>query len=71
MEKEAFLKNLGSRIIELRTKKGLSQAELASLIGKDQQSLGRVERAEINPSIYYLQEVATGLGVHITKLLDW
>jgi len=69
MKKEKLLKKLGKRIREIRKAKGMTQADLANDIGKDQQSLQRLEAGKINPSIYYLYEVAKGLGIELEELL--
>ena len=71
MEKETFLIKLGERIRNVRTEKGLTQVELAHLIGKDQQSIQRIEKGAINPSIYYLKEISVGLGVPLEGLLKY
>lgn len=69
MEKEVLLKNLGERIREIREEKGITQKELAHSIGKDQQSIQRLETGRVNPSIYYLCEIAEGLEVAVEHLL--
>jgi putative transcriptional regulator len=69
MNKEAYLKKLGSHIAQLRISKGMSQAELARCCDKDPQSLNRLERGRVNPSIIYLQEIADELGVNIKELV--
>ena len=70
MQKERFLKRIGSRIIELRLKKGWSQRDLAFECGKEPQSIERVENGKTNPTIFYLKEVADALGVKLSSLLD-
>ena len=69
MQKEQLLKKLGNRIKKIRLEKGLSQGELANSIGKDQQSIQRLEAGNVNPSIVYLYEVANGLDVELDELL--
>lgn len=69
IEKEEVLKNLGAKIRDTRIAKGLTQAQLAHTINKDQQSVQRLETGKINPSFYYLVEVAKGLGVNIAELV--
>lgn len=69
MKKEVVLKNLGERIREIREKKGITQKELAHSIGKDQQSIQRLETGRINPSIFYLYEIAKGLEVDVENLV--
>ena len=68
MDKEALLIKLGARIRQLRKEKGLSQVELAHSLGKDQQSIQRLEAGRINPSYYYLYEIANGLKIDLEEL---
>jgi putative transcriptional regulator len=71
MNKEAFLIKLGNNIRKLREEKEMSQTQLAHNCDKDPQSIERVENGKINPSVYYLSEIAKGLGVPLKKLLDF
>ncbi|MEO8884955.1 MAG: helix-turn-helix transcriptional regulator [Mucilaginibacter sp.] len=65
MEKEVLLKKLGERIRDIRKEKGITQVQLAHVIGKDQQSIQRLEGGNVNPSLYYLHQIATGLDVSL------
>ncbi len=69
MEKEAFLKKMGTRIREIRILKKMSQQQLAHSIGKDQQSIQRLESGNINPSIYYLYQISLGLDVPLEEII--
>jgi transcriptional regulator with XRE-family HTH domain len=69
MDKEVLLKKLGDRIREIRKDKGISQLQLAHKINKDQQSIQRLEAGNINPTFYYLNEIAQGLGISIEELI--
>lgn len=71
MKKEIFLKKLGERIVELRKQRNLSQAELARICEKDPQSIDRIEHGNVNPSAFYLREIAQGLGVPVKDILDF
>ncbi len=71
MQKESFLKKLGSHIIQLRKQRGLSQSELANKCGKDPQSLERVENGKTNPSSFYLYELSKALNIPIKDLFDF
>lgn len=71
MVKEAFLKKLGGQIVKLRSDRQWSQSELARACGKDRQSIERLEKGKINPSIYYLKEVADALEISISRLCDF
>lgn len=71
MTKETYLKRLGKHIEKLREKAGLSQTELAHRCNKDRQSLNRLEKGKINPSAYYLSEIAKELQLPTKDLLDF
>ncbi|MEO8150978.1 MAG: helix-turn-helix transcriptional regulator [Bacteroidia bacterium] len=71
ISKKKFLKQFGAHIKNLREEQQLTQAELSNAINKDRQSLQRLEKGNINPSIYYLYELATGLEIDIDELLDF
>jgi putative transcriptional regulator len=71
MKKEQVIKKLGKRIKEVRLSKGITQAQLASDIDKDQQSVQRLEAGNINPTYHYLLQIAEGLGVKLSELLDF
>jgi putative transcriptional regulator len=68
--KEILLKKLGERIREIRKEKGMSQAQLANTIGKDQQSIQRLETGNINPSFYYLNQLSEGLAVDLKMFIQ-
>jgi putative transcriptional regulator len=68
--KDKLKKLLGERIVELRTKKGWSQADLARECGKDRQAIEKLENGKVNPTLYSLLEVAEALGVKLTVLVD-
>jgi putative transcriptional regulator len=71
VEKSEKLKLLGARIKELRTAKKMSQAQLGSMIKKDQQSINKVEAGDFNPTYLYLLELSKGLEISISELLDF
>jgi transcriptional regulator with XRE-family HTH domain len=60
--------NLGLRIKELRIKRGLSQAELAKLVGVTASTVSQVEANIIYPSLPALLKMAEVLSVKITSL---
>lgn len=70
MELNDQLIKLGLKVRELRLSKSLSQTDLAFKIGKDQPSINRLEKGKINPSILYLLEIANGLEIPVSKLLE-
>lgn len=71
MNKEAYLKKLGEHIARLRISKGISQAEFARSCDKDPQSLNRLEKGKINPSIIYLREIAEQLDMEVGEMLKF
>jgi putative transcriptional regulator len=68
--KSNFLKSLGKRIASLRERSGLNQSELALECEKDRQSINRLEKGNVNPSIYYLHQICKALNVSLTELFD-
>jgi putative transcriptional regulator len=56
---------LGENVKKLRTEKNMSQSELARCTFKDRQSIERLENAKINPSIWYLKEVADAMNISL------
>ena len=68
-KKQAFLKKLGERIVAIREAKGLTQTQLAEKCDKDKQSVNRLEKGNVNPSVYYLQQVAEALEVSLYEIL--
>ncbi len=69
MDKKEMLKQLGARVREIRTAKGLTQTELAHKIGKDHPSINKLENGKVNPSLIFLIEVAAGLEVNVAEFL--
>ena len=51
-----------SQIIEARIKKGISQKELADKIGTKQSAIARFESGNVNPSLEFLQKIASAMG---------
>ncbi|MBS7528866.1 helix-turn-helix transcriptional regulator [Fusibacter paucivorans] len=55
-------------LIRLRLEKGLSQKDLAELVGTKQSAISRLENGSYNPSIEFLNKIATALDtkLHVT-----
>ncbi len=51
-----------SQLISARTKKGLTQGELAKRMGTKQSAISRVEGGDSNPSIAFLEKLTQALG---------
>lgn len=62
-------KEFGKKLIEIRERKGLRQADVAEITGISQRTIGRLERGEIfNPSVDSLIELSKAYGVDIISL---
>lgn len=53
-------------VIEKRLKKNMSQLDLAQKIGTGQSAISRLESGEGNPSMRFLQRVASALGANLS-----
>jgi putative transcriptional regulator len=71
VKKSELNKKIGQRIIELRTKKGWSQADLARACGKDRQAIEKLENGRVNPTLFSLHEIAEALGLQLVTLVSF
>lgn len=62
------LMKLGERFKAIREEKGMSLQDVAHAIGKDRQSIHRLEKGLVNPSYLYLKQVCEGLGVEMDEV---
>lgn len=51
-----------SQLIEARTKKGITQKDLAEMVGTKQSAIARVESGLSNPSIAFLEKITSALN---------
>jgi transcriptional regulator with XRE-family HTH domain len=65
------LRLLGTRIKELRVKRGLSRQQLAKRADIHYQFMGGIERGSENPTLTVLWKVAAALRVPITDLFGY
>ena len=68
MKDKDLLAKLSLNIKAERTRKQLSQAELAELIQVSENSIGKIERAEQNPSAIMVYKIAKALELDINEL---
>ena len=61
---------IGSRIRELRKKKGLSQEELGGRARLHYTYIGAVERGEKNVSVVTLNKIARALGTSLNEIFN-
>jgi transcriptional regulator with XRE-family HTH domain len=64
-------KLLGSRIAEIRKRQGLTQFELASLIGVAFETISRLERGVSIPSLKTVETISNVLNVSLRELFDF
>ncbi len=55
----------GYQVARLRVKLGLTQAQLAEMVGTKQPSIARLENGEGSPSLSFLEKVAEVLGADV------
>jgi len=55
----------GYQIARLRIQRGLTQAQLAELVGTQQPSIARLENGSSIPSLSFLQKIAAALNARI------
>ena len=63
-----LIKELGTRIRQLRKIKGWTQEVLAEKAGMDYKYLGAIERGEKNLTLANVEKIAKGLGVEVYQL---
>lgn len=62
---------LGKRVLEIRTRLGLTQEELAFRCNMHASHIGFLERGERNPSLETLSRLARGLEIPLHELLNF
>ena len=68
-DEELFYNDLGNNISSIRTKKGISQDDLAKEIGLSRPSIANIEKGKQRPSIFTLMQICNLLGVGLYELL--
>ncbi|OGI18694.1 MAG: hypothetical protein A2255_02395 [Candidatus Melainabacteria bacterium RIFOXYA2_FULL_32_9] len=67
---DKILKQFAKRLKKLREDRALSQEELALKSNLDRTYIGRIERAERNPSLKSLYKIAVALDLSLPELVD-
>lgn len=70
MEKETFKKQLGKRVATIREEQNISQSQLAMRVEKSRQSINRLESGLVNPTVYFLKEIARALNRSLSDILN-
>lgn len=68
MPDQDVLKAFGDRVRAIRSRKGMSQEELARLAKIDRTYIGGIERGERNAGIKNVHRIADALGVPAAEL---
>jgi putative transcriptional regulator len=71
VKREDLPGKIGLRIVELRTQKGWTQADLARACNKDRQSIERIENGKVVPTLYSLYDIANALEISISKIFNF
>jgi transcriptional regulator with XRE-family HTH domain len=66
-EERAFLQQIGNKIKDIRSERGLSQEQLSFDADLDRTYIGSVERGERNISIINLNKIANALNFQISE----
>ena len=69
MKRKMELQKLGERIKSLRTKRNMTQGELALACKFNRNYIGMLERGERNPTYITLLKLASNLGMPLSKLI--
>jgi transcriptional regulator with XRE-family HTH domain len=69
-DKDDFLLNIGGILKHYREKKGYSQFKLSVESGVPKTQIGRIERAEVNPTIFTLKRIADALEVSLANIFS-
>lgn len=62
--------DIGSKIKEIRIKKGITQKELAEKLGTSQQNLAQYECGKRNPKLETVKKIADALNVFMSDLIN-
>lgn len=62
--------SIGERIATLRTKNGMTQAQLAKAAKMHRPDLSFIETGNRDPRLKTLRQIARGLGVSLSKLVE-
>ncbi len=68
-DEKSFFKSLGKRIAELRKEQGLTQAQLAELLGLTQQQVGHFEVGRRRVPVSLLPALARAVGTSVEDLI--
>ena len=62
-------RKLGERLKRIRTKKGISQGEIARRLEVDKGFVSNIENGKANPTLSTIAKLAKSLGVSVGELM--
>jgi len=65
-----YQEEIGSVVATMRKEKGLTQAQLANMLGTSQSAIHRIEKGDQNTSLEMIKKVSTALGGQILSIND-
>ncbi len=68
LTKEELIMLIGSKVREIREKKGLTIAQLAFEVGIESKQLIRIELGQINTSLYQIFRITQALGIQMYEV---
>lgn len=57
-------------MFRIRVEKGLSQEDLAAMVGANQATISKIEKGKGNPTLSMINRIAKALGVHPSALFE-
>jgi transcriptional regulator with XRE-family HTH domain len=68
--KTTIPKKIGERVRYFRKEKGLTQTQLAQMVGKDRQYLYKIEKAVVTPNIVTISALSIALEIPLKEFFD-
>jgi transcriptional regulator with XRE-family HTH domain len=69
-ERIKFQKRFGEHLKKVRRSKGLTMSEFARICYMESSNIARLEAGRINPSLFVLKKLTTGLEIKLSELLE-
>jgi transcriptional regulator with XRE-family HTH domain len=69
MDKQTFSKHLGHYLKQLRKGKGITQSDLAAILGNNFQNISAMERGEFTPTIHTVHKIAEAFGMSLSEFI--
>jgi len=62
-------KKMGENLLKIRTKKKMTQGDLASALSVDRAYISNIENGRMNPTLSTLEKISQALGISSSELL--